>query len=41
MGRATTLCSVAVLITLTLATPAHAQGPTREFMPLPDTIELE
>jgi|tagenome__1003787_1003787.scaffolds.fasta_scaffold20527045_2 hypothetical protein len=40
MRRVASLCSVAVLMALTLATPAHAQRPTRESMPLPDRIRL-
>ncbi len=43
MRRSATLCAVAVaiVITLTSATSAIAKKPTREFMPLPDTIVLE
>jgi hypothetical protein len=35
------LCAIAVVITLTSATSAIATKPTRESMPLPDTIVVE
>lgn len=41
MRRVAMLCAVAISITLASSTAALAEGPTREFMPLPDTIVLE
>ena len=40
MRRVAVFCGVAVVFALISTTPAVAKGPTREFMPLPDTIEL-
>lgn len=40
MRRAATLCAVALAISLMSVTPAIANAPTRQYLPLPDRIVL-